>query len=56
VLGLLKLKIGDSKWKQAMEALKDSISVASSKSYMRLYERQGDENKYQQISLDVSSL
>ncbi len=56
VLGLLKLKIADPKWKQAMEALKDSISVASSKSYMRLYERAGDEGKYQQISLDVASL
>lgn len=56
VLGLMKLKIADDKWKQAMEALKDSISVASSKSYMRLYERTGSEGKYEQISLDVSSL
>ncbi len=56
VLGLLKLKISDAKWKQGMEALKDSISVASSKSYLRLYERVGTENKYQQISLDIASL
>lgn len=56
VIGLMKLKITDDKWKKAMEALKDSISVASSKSYMRLYERVGNEDKYDQISLDVSSL
>jgi len=56
VLGLLKLKIDDANWKKAMEALKDSISVASSKSYMRLHERVGDEGKYQQISLDMSAL
>lgn len=56
VLGLMKLKISHDKWKKAMEALKDSISIASSKSYMRLYERTGDEGKYEQISLDISSL
>jgi len=56
VLGLMKLKIDDKQWTKAMEALKDSISVASSKSYMRLYQRIGNEDKYEQISLDVSSL
>lgn len=56
VLGLMKLKINDQTWTKAMEALKDSISVASSKSYMRLYQRVGNEDKYEQISLDVSSL
>jgi len=56
VLGLFKLKIDDPDWKKAMEALKDSISVASSKSYIRLYERTGEEGKYQQISLDMAAL
>lgn len=56
VLGLMKLKINEQTWTKAMEALKDSISVASSKSYMRLYQRVGNEDKYEQISLDVSSL
>ncbi|NOR71605.1 MAG: DUF3164 family protein [Methylomarinum sp.] len=56
VLGLFKLKIEDEKWQKAMEALKDSISVASSKRYMRIYERPGNDEKYQQISLDISRL
>jgi len=57
IFGLLRLKnINDPKWRQAMEALKDSIQVVSSKRYMRLYERVGDEGKYQQISLDIAGL
>lgn len=56
VFGLMHLKISDQKWIKAMEALKDSISVASSKSYMRLYQRVGNEDKYEQISLDVASI
>jgi hypothetical protein len=56
VFSLFKLKIDDHKWQRAMEALKDSISVASSKSYIRLYERIGDDGKYQQIPMDLSAL
>ncbi len=56
VLGLFKLKITHAKWITAMTALKDSIHIASSKSYIRLYERVGDEGKQQQISLDIASL
>jgi len=56
VLGLFKLKIEDEKWQTAMEALKDSISVASSKRYMRIYEKQGDDEKYKQLSMDISAL
>lgn len=57
IFGLLRLKnIKDPQWAKAMEALKDSIQVLSSKRYMRLYQRVGDEGKYQQISLDMAGL
>jgi len=56
VLGLFKLKIKDERWLQAMEALKDSLTVASSKSYIRFYQRVGDEGKFEQISLDIAGL
>ncbi len=56
VLGLLKLKIDDVQWFEAMKALKDSIQVAASKSYLRLYERTGDEGRYEQIALDIAGL
>lgn len=53
VLGLRKMNIKDNKWRNAMEALSDSLSVVSSKSYIRFYER--DENgAYQIIPLDIA--
>lgn len=57
IFGLLRLKnIDDPKWAKAMEALKDSIQVVNSKRYIRLYQRVGEEGKYQQISLDMAGL
>jgi len=55
VLSLRKLDIDDPEWKEAMDAIADSIQVTGTSSYLRLYERQGD-GKYKQISLDVSKL
>jgi hypothetical protein len=56
VLGLLQLKIEDDEWEQAMRAIKDSICVVNSKSYLRFYRRMGSENKYEQIALDMGGL
>ena len=55
VLGLRRLRISDPTWKKAMDAITESMSVASSKTYMRFYERQKD-GSYKQIPLDVASL
>lgn len=55
IYSLLRLEINDDKWKDAMSALKDSMQVASSKTYMRIYERDQDGN-FQQISLDMAAL
>lgn len=57
VLSLLSLKIeGDEKWERAMEALKDSIQTVSSSKYIRLYERVGQSDQYEQISLDIGAI
>lgn len=56
VLGLRSLNIKDEKWQKAMQAIMDSIQVTGSKSYLRFYERQGDDGPYRQISLDVAAL
>lgn len=55
VLGLRRLNIKDATWKKAMDAITESMQVASSKTYMRFYERQQD-GSYKQIPLDVASL
>ncbi|VVE59846.1 sulfate transporter [Pandoraea captiosa] len=54
ILSLRRLDITDAKWKRAMDALNDSVRVQCSKSYVRVYERVGDTDKYEPIPLDVS--
>jgi hypothetical protein len=54
VLGLRRLNIVDAKWQQAMAALSDAVTVADSKSYIRVYERVGDTEEYRPIPLDVA--
>ena len=55
VLGLRRLNIKDPTWKKAMDAITESMQVASSKTYMRFYERQED-GSYKKIPLDVANL
>lgn len=50
VLSLRKLDIDDDRWKAAMTAITDSVQVASSRSYVRVYERvEGTTDKYRPV-------
>lgn len=55
VLGLKRLNIQDGKWLRAMQAIADSVQVAGSKPYIRIYERVGYSEQYVPISLDVAA-
>lgn len=54
VLGLRRLKIDHPVWLQAMDAISDSIRTASTKPYIRFYERNAD-GKLVSISLDIAA-
>ncbi len=54
VLELRSLEINDPEWKQAMEAINDSISISSTRSYIRVYERRGED--YVQLPLDIAGV
>lgn len=56
VLGLRRLEITDEKWLRAMQAIGDSMQVASTKPYIRFYERVEATGEYQPISLDVAAV
>ena len=56
ILGLKRHNIKDRKWKNAMRAISDSMQVASTKSYVRFYERIGDSEQYTPIPLDIAAL
>lgn len=56
VLGLTRLKIQDEQWLSAMQAVHDSMQVAGTTTYMRIYRRIGSSDQYEQLSLDFSKL
>ncbi len=56
VLGLRRLDIRDPKWQQAMQAIADSMQTASTKPYVRFYERNDATGEYVAINLDVAAV
>lgn len=56
ILALRRLDIKDDLWLKAMQAISDSLQVVGSKSYMRLYERIGNQDAWRNISLDFAAL
>ncbi len=55
VLGLRRHDINDPTWKQAMEALTDSIRIIGSNTYVRFYRRPNARAKWQAVALDLAS-
>jgi hypothetical protein len=56
VLTLRRIKIDDEQWQQAMDAIADSIQVSGSTTYLRLYERVGETDQFESISLDLAKV
>lgn len=56
VLSLRQYKIDDPEWLRAMDAISDSLRVAGTKAYVRIYKRIGDSDEYTPISLDIASV
>lgn len=56
ILNLRTLKIDDEKWQRAMQAIGDSMKVASTKPYIRFYELDERAGDYVAIPLDVAAL
>lgn len=55
ILALKRYDIKNEKWKEAMEAISDSIQIIGSKSYIRVYELQGD-GSYKMLPLDFAKI
>lgn len=56
ILGLRRIDIKDQRWLRAMKAIGESVQVVGSKQYVRFYERRGDTDQYDAISLDMASI
>lgn len=55
LLSLLKLDFSDERWQEAMRAIKDSIRTVGSKRYIRMYQRDHAQGKWEAITIDVSA-
>lgn len=56
VLALRRHKIDDPKWRDAMEAIADSIQITGSQTYVRFYHRKEADKPWQAIALDMAKL
>ncbi len=56
ILSLRKFNIEDERWLRAMAAINDSLTVAGSREYVRIYERVQDTDRWEQIPLDVAGV
>jgi len=56
VLALRRHDFDDPRWLKAMDAIADAVQVTGSKSYVRIYERIGETERYQPISLNIAEV
>lgn len=56
VLGLTKVPIKDEQWEEAMKAIRESLTVERSKSYIRFRQRCTIDGEWQPIHLDIAKL
>lgn len=54
VLALRRVSIDDPRWQRAMQAIGEAVQVVSSKSYVRVYERDEETGEYKSIGLDLA--
>ncbi|MBX3506916.1 MAG: DUF3164 family protein [Parvibaculum sp.] len=52
---LLRVDIEDERWRRAMDAIRDSIRVIGSKTYVRFYERPAPDAAWQSITIDLAA-
>lgn len=52
---LLRVEIADERWKRAMEAIKDSIRVIGSRTYVRFYDRAASDAPWRAVTIDLAA-
>ncbi len=53
---LLRVEIADERWQRAMNAIRESIRVIGSRSYVRFYERDAADATWRAIPLDIAAV
>ena len=56
ILELLRIDIADDDWARGIDALKDSIQVSGTATYIRVYKRIADSERYIPVPLDLAAV
>jgi len=56
ILPLLRYNFEDERWNRAMEALRESIKILGSKSYVRIYTRESPMEKWEPVSINIAAV
>lgn len=56
LFSILRLEIADARWQRAMKAIRDSMRVTGTKSYVRFHVRADGAAPWEAVSLDIASL
>lgn len=54
VLKLLRHDIADDRWRRAMDAIRDAVTVVARKEYIRFYERRSVKHSWRPITIDLA--
>lgn len=52
---LLRVEIADERWVRAMEAIRDSIRVIGSRTYVRFYDRAAPDAPWRAVTIDIAA-
>lgn len=52
---LLRVAIEDARWARAMEAVRDSIRVIGSRTYVRFFERDAPDGQWRPVTIDLAN-
>ncbi|TXG98586.1 MAG: DUF3164 family protein [Nevskiaceae bacterium] len=55
IFSLRRMEIDDDRWRQAMQAITDSIRIIGSKEYFRFYRRDTPQSAWQPITIDLAA-
>ncbi len=53
---LLRIDIQDDRWRRAMDAIRDSIRIIGSRTYIRFYDRPAPDGAWRGIPLDIAGV
>ncbi len=56
LFALRQIEVDDDRWQRAMEAISDSIRIAGSKTYIRIYARDTAEGRFRQVPLSLAAV